>query len=215
MSRVCGAAPLLGRQMSGRGISPLGGMVTVVGGGITPLGGSLYPLGGARFGRMLMRPSMGINEIMRLPISQQMYGNGIVDSFKSAARSISKKVPSSLKSAASSAISSAVKSATPMVEAQIQKGISKLPSAAQPFAQMGVEVGKQQAKKGVARARSAIGMGTSELGALSAGQLNMLAQEAAKGTRRAPIMDRHQFSVLRNVVSTKAATRGSGIKKLV
>ncbi len=219
MSRVCGAAPLLGRQMAGRGITPLGGMVSVLGGmcgnGITPLGGSLYPLGGAKFGRAMLRPSVGMNEIMRLPISQQMYGQGILDSLKSAARSISKKVPSSLKKAARSAASSAIKSATPMVEAQIQKGISQLPSSLQPIAQMGVEVGKQQAKKGVTRARKAVGMGVSELGALSPGQLNMLAEEAAKGTRKAPIMDRHQFSVLRNVVSTKAATRGSGIKKLV
>ncbi len=196
---------------------PLGGGITPLGGALYPLGGSLSPLGGAQcggailamggaFGRKNVGFAQGLRELYQLPVSHRMSGGGIMDSLKSAARTLSKKMPNSLKSAAKEVAKTAIAQASPLVEAQIQKGISKMPAAAQPFAQMGVSAAKTQATRG----RKKIGLGVSEEAGLTPGQINAIAMDAAKGAKRAPMMDRHEYSLLRNVVAAKT---GRGMRK--
>lgn len=214
-----GASPLLrelhggGLSPLGSGITPLGGALYPLGGGIGPLGGSLSPLGGSvmamggAFGRKNVGFARGIRELYQLPVSHRMSGGGIMDSLKSAARSLSKKLPNSVKSAAKEVAKTAIAQATPLVEAQVQKGISRLPTAAQPFAQLGVSEAKKQATRG----RKKIGMGVSEEAGLTPGQINAIAMDAAKGAKRAPAMDRHEYALLRNVVAAKT---GRGMRKV-
>lgn len=207
------------RELHGAGVTPFGGAIALMGGsGLYPLGGrmcgqGLYPLGGARFGRTLMPFAMGMNEFGKLPMAYQMRGNGLIDSFKSAARSIVKKLPNSVKTAAVNLAKSAAAEVAPMAEAQIQRGISKLPASAQPFAQMGVSAAKKAGRVGVTRARKSVGLGVSEEPAPSPKQISFVASEAAKGTRRAPIMDKHEYNILRNVAKSKAM-EGRGAKLL-
>jgi ribosomal protein S20 len=207
-----GASPLL-REMHGGGLSPLGGGLSPLGGSLYPLGGGITPLGGAvmsvggAFGRNRMGFASGIRELYQLPVSYRMSGGGLMDSLKSAARSITKKLPNSLKSAAKEIGKTALDQATPLIESQINKGISKLPAAAQPFAQLGVTAAKKQATRG----RKKIGMGVSEEAGLTPGQINAIAMDAARGAKRAPAMDRHEYALLKNVVAAKT---GRGVRKL-
>jgi ribosomal protein S20 len=163
-------------------------------------------MGGA-FGRTGVSFAQGLRELYQLPVSHRMSGGGIMDSLTSAARSISKKMPNSVKSAAKSLATSAIAQATPLIESQVQKGISKMPAAAQPFAQMGVSAAKSQ----VTRGRKKIGLGVSEEAGLTPGQINAIAMDAAKGAKRAPMMDRHEYALLRNVVAAKT---GRGMRKV-
>lgn len=202
------------RELHGAGLSPLGGAIAAMGGGgLYPLGGmkagGLYPLGGARFGRKLMPFAMGQNEFNRLPIAYQMRGEGIVDSFKSAARSIVKKMPNSVKTAAVGLAKAAAKEIAPIAEKQVQRGISKLPVSVQPLAQASLAVAKTQGKTAVSRARKSVGLGVSEEPATTPKQISFIASEAAKGKRRAPTLDKHEYSLLKNV---SKAMEGRGAK---
>lgn len=228
----------------GGALYPFGGGVIPTGSGITPFGGALYPFGGAAIstsgmGRALYsRPkpySDDLRKVYMLPTRYQLYGGGVLDSFKSGAKRLMSKGKDLFSSAAKKAKTKGISmgremgsQALGMAEKEAGKRLRDLTISAKhktsgiPGAKAGIDFLSGKAStglsKGSSRLRQVAGMGSgvaSEAGTLTQKQINALTmKKGAVATQEvAPTMDTHEVRLLRNVVEGKRIV-GRGLKKM-
>lgn len=232
----------------GGSLSPMGGAygfgVIPTGGALYPFGGALYPFGGnvistTGMGRELYSRPKPYNEELRhvyaMPTRYQLYGGGLVDTFKAGAKRLLSQGKDMLSSAAKKAKSRGIKmgremgsQALGMAEKEAGKKLRDLTISAKhktsgiPGAKAGIDLLSGKASTGISQGssklRSIAGFGSgvaSENGQLTQKQVRALTmKKGAVATQEvAPTMDTHEVRLLRNVVEGKRIV-GRGLKKM-
>jgi hypothetical protein len=228
----------------GFGVIPTGSGMTPLGRGLYPFGSGLYAFGGAAIsttgmGRALYsRPKPYSSELRRvymMPTRYQMYGGGVLDSFKAGAKRLVSKGKDLFSSAAKKAKTKGLqlgkdigKQALDMGEKEAGKRLRDLTITAKhktsgiPGAKAGIDMlssqGSSALSKGSSKLRSVAGFGSgvaSEAGRLTDKQVRALTMQkgAAAMSEVAPSFDQHEVRLLRNVVEGKRIV-GRGLKKM-
>lgn len=231
----------------GGALYPFGGASYPFGGalgfGVIPAGGADSPFGGAMvsttgMGRQLFsRPKPYIDDLRRvymLPTRYQLYGGGVLDSFKAGAKRLMKSGKEMFSSAVKKAIPQAKQmgrqlgsQALDTAEKELGRQLRDLTitakhkvgsKAGRAAIDQLSSLGSTQLSRGSQAIRKVAGMGSgvaSEAGQLSAKQVRALTQPkgAVASQEVAPTMDTHEVRLMRNIVEGKRIV-GRGLKKM-